>query len=89
MEKRFTYDASFKRKVIVCTEKISNPAAGRKCTVSEACVCHWQSMKTKLFSCLTKYFSGTRKGRNPEIDASVLEYFKDLQNKGLPVTSEA
>jgi hypothetical protein len=26
------------------------------------------------------------KGRNPETDASVLEYFKDLWNKGLPVT---
>jgi hypothetical protein len=27
--------------------------------------------------------------RNPQIGASVLEYFKDLQNKGLPVTREA
>jgi hypothetical protein len=43
-----------------------------------------------MFSCLTnRYsFSGQRKGRNPEIDASVLEYFKDLRNKGLPVTME-
>jgi hypothetical protein len=28
--------------------------------------------------------SGPKKGRNPETDASVLEYFKNLQNKGLP-----
>jgi hypothetical protein len=35
-----TYDATFKRKVILC------PAAGRKYTVSESCICHWQSIKT-------------------------------------------
>jgi hypothetical protein len=37
-------------------------------------------MKTKPFSCPTnrRSFSGPRKGRNPEIDASVLEYFKDV-----------
>jgi hypothetical protein len=53
MEKRFTHDAAFKRKVILCTEKLGNCAAGRKYTVSEECVCHWQSIKTKLFLCLT------------------------------------
>jgi hypothetical protein len=47
-------------------------------------------MKTKLFSCLTnrKSFSGPRKGRNPKIGDCILEYFRDLQNKGLPVTRE-
>jgi hypothetical protein len=61
MQRRFTYDAAFKRKVILCAEKIGNRAVGRKYTVSEACVHHWQSIKTKLFSCLTnrKSFSGT------------------------------
>jgi hypothetical protein len=80
MEERFTYDAAFKRKVILCAEKIGNPAAGRKYAVSEACVRHWRSIKTNLFSCLTnrKSFSGPGKGRNPETDASVLEYLKDL-----------
>jgi hypothetical protein len=80
MEKHFTYDAAFKREVILCAEKIRNCAAGRKYTVSEACVHHLPSIKTKLFPCLTKRksFSGPRKGRNPETDASVLEYLKDL-----------
>jgi hypothetical protein len=41
MEKHITYDATFKRRVILCTEKIGNGAGGRKYTVSEACVCHW------------------------------------------------
>jgi hypothetical protein len=36
MEKHVTYDVTFKRKVILCTEKIGNHATGRKCTVSEA-----------------------------------------------------
>jgi hypothetical protein len=51
---------------------------GGKYTVSEACVGHWRSIKTNPFSCLTnrKSFSRPRKGRNPEIDASVLEYFE-------------
>jgi hypothetical protein len=71
MEKHFAYDTTFKRKVILCTEKVGNCAAGRKYTVSEACVRHWRSMKTKLCSCLTnrKPFPGPRKGRYPEIDA--------------------
>jgi hypothetical protein len=64
---------------------------GRKYAVGETCVRHWWSIKTRLFSCLTntKFFSGPSKGRNPENDASVLEYFKDLWNKWLPVPREA
>jgi hypothetical protein len=67
---------------------MGNNAAGTKYTVSEACVHHWHNIETKLFSCLTnrKSFSGWSKGRNPETDTSVLEYFKEPQNKGLPVT---
>jgi hypothetical protein len=86
MEKHFIYDAAFKWKVILCTEKVSNHAAGRKHTVSEACVC--QSIKIKRLT-NRKYFSGTRKGRNLETDTSILEYFKDLQNKGLSASREA
>jgi hypothetical protein len=80
MEMHFTYDTAIKRKVILCAEKVCNWAAGRKCTVSEARVHHWRSIKTKLLSDLTnrKPFSGPRKGRNPEIGASVSEHFKDL-----------
>jgi hypothetical protein len=82
LEKCFAYDAAFKRKVILCAEQVGNHAGGRKYTayVYEACVHYWQNIKTKLFSCLTnrKSVSGSRKGRNPETDAYVLEYFKDL-----------
>jgi hypothetical protein len=82
----FTHGKAFytcyciKKKVIQWAEEIGNHAGGRKCTVSKVCVCHWRSIKAKLFSCLTntKSFSGTRKWRNPEIDTSDLEYFKDL-----------
>jgi hypothetical protein len=59
--------------------------------LTEACVHRWWSIKAKLFSCLKKRksFSGQRKGKNPQNDASVLEYFNNLRNKGLPVTREA
>jgi hypothetical protein len=70
MEKVFTYDATFKRMIILCTEKTDNCASGKKYAVTEPCVCDWQSIKTELFSSLTN--------RNPEIAAFVLEYFKDL-----------
>jgi hypothetical protein len=33
MEKHITYDAAFKRNVILCVEKIGNHAAGTNCTV--------------------------------------------------------
>jgi hypothetical protein len=92
MKKRCTYDAAFKRKVITSAEKIGRRATGRNYAVSEACVLvrHWRRIK-QLFSCLTnrKSPSGPRKARNPEADACVLEYFKDLRNKGFPVIREA
>jgi hypothetical protein len=80
---KITYDAAFKRKVILCAEKVSNHAADRKYTVSAACVHNSQSINTKLFSCLInrKSFPGPKKGRNPENDASALRL--------LPVTREA
>jgi hypothetical protein len=83
MEKRFTYDTALKRRVILCAEKIGNRAADRKYTLIEACIRNWRRIKTKLFSCLTsrKSFSGPRNGRNPEIYASILEYFKALMSK--------
>jgi hypothetical protein len=89
-EKCFTCDAAFKRKVILCAEEMGNRAVGRKYTVTEACLHQWWSIKTKLFSSLKnrKSYSGPRKGRNPKIDASVLEYFKYLWNKGFPVIRE-
>jgi hypothetical protein len=84
METRFTHDAAFKRKVFLCHEKIGNRAASRKYTVSEACVHHWRNLNTKLFPCQTntKAFTRPRKWRNPEIEASVLEHFKDIRNTG-------
>jgi hypothetical protein len=74
--KVFTYDDPFKRKIIPCTEEASNRAAGKKYTVSAACVHHSQGTNAKLFSWLTKRksFPGPRKGRSPENDASALEY---------------
>jgi hypothetical protein len=33
--------------------------------------------------------SGPKKGRNPEIEACVLEYFRDLQYERLPVARKA
>jgi hypothetical protein len=90
VEKRFTYAAAFGREVILCAEKIGNRSAGGKYTVSEACVRHWRSMKTKLFSRLKNRKSSVpRKGRNPETVVSVLEYLKYLRNKELPITKEA
>jgi hypothetical protein len=42
MEKSFIYDATFKRKIILYADKIGERAAGRKYTVNEAYICHWQ-----------------------------------------------
>jgi hypothetical protein len=50
MEMHFTYEAAVRRHVIQCAEKIGSLAAGRKHMINEACVRHWQSMETELFS---------------------------------------
>lgn len=91
MEKRFTYDAEFKRKVILCAENIGNRAAGKQFSINEVNVRRWRKMKNMLFACkrTKKSFSGPKHGRYPEIDAAVLTYFKELRTKGLPVTREA
>jgi hypothetical protein len=73
----FTYDAAFKREVTLCAEKIGNCAAGRKCTVRHVYVIVKYKNKT-VFMSDRKSFSGPKKSRNPEIDASVLEYLRDL-----------
>jgi hypothetical protein len=69
------------RNVILCAEEIGNCAAGSKDTLSEVCIHHWQSIKTKLFSCLTNRKSffwggGPKKGINPETDDSALRAFQ-------------
>jgi hypothetical protein len=87
MEKRFTYDA-FKINTILCAKNIGNGAAGRKYTVSDACVCHWRSIKTQLFPLSDKKTLDQGKEEILRL-MPVLEYFKVLQNKGLPVTREA
>jgi hypothetical protein len=83
MEERFTCYALFKRQLILCVVKLGNHAAGKKYTVNETCVRNWRNIKSKLFRCFTniKPFSGPRNGRDPEIDARVLEHFKDYEIK--------
>lgn len=91
MDKRFTYDAEFKRKVITCAEQLGNRAAGKRYSVNESNVRRWRVIKNKLFACkkTKKSFSGPKKGRHPKIDEAVLRYFKELRHKGLPVTRDA
>lgn len=91
MGKRFTYPASFKLKVIKCAEEIGNRAAGEKHSVDESSVRRWRRLKIELSKCKRgrKSFSGPRKGRFPDIDASVLTFFTELRNKGLPVSRKA
>jgi hypothetical protein len=76
MEKHVTYDA-FKRKVMGA-EEIGNTAAGRKYTVSEGGMCtSLAKYKKKIyFMPDRKSSSGPLTGRNPEMDASVVEYFR-------------
>jgi hypothetical protein len=78
MEKHLTYDVAFKRTFILCTEKIGKHAADRNSTVCEAGVYHRQSTKTVFIPDKQKVFFWTKKGRTPETDASVLDYFKTL-----------
>lgn len=75
--KVFTDDDAFKRKVILCAEEASNHAAGRKYTVSAACVHNSQNINAELLSHLTnrKSFPGPRKERNPKNDAEHYQHF--------------
>lgn len=90
MEKRYTYNADFKRKVILCAENNGNRAAAKKFSINEANVRRWRKMRAELFACktTTKSFSGPKSGKHPEIDSLILDYFQELRNKSFPVTRE-
>lgn len=79
IEKRFTYDAEFKRKVILCAEQVGTPAVVKMLGMSEAIVHRWRGTKNKLFSCKGSAvsYSGPRRARRPEIDAAALTYFRE------------
>ena len=47
MDKRYTYDAGFKRKVILCAEQFGNRAAGKHFSVNEANVRRWTRASPK------------------------------------------
>jgi hypothetical protein len=79
IEKRFTYDAEFKRKVILCAEQFGTHAAVRMLRMSETIVRRRRGTKTNLFSCKesTVSYCDPRGARRPELDAATLTYFRE------------
>ncbi|PSN46974.1 hypothetical protein C0J52_11128 [Blattella germanica] len=77
-QKRTSYDATFKRKVILYAEKNGNRMAGREFNVAESNVRLWRQQKLALFATKAsrKKFTGPRKGRHPNIEEKVLEFVR-------------
>jgi hypothetical protein len=77
MEKHFTYNAEFKKKVILCAKQIKNYAARKKYTVSERNVCCWRVWKP---SCLLqdkyKVIFWPKKRKTPDTNAAILKHFR-------------
>lgn len=86
--KRVHYDASIKRKMILCAEANGNRAAARKFDTDEKNIRRWRKQRKLIFACKssTKSFTGPKKGRYPEVDDSVAQFVRDARSKALPVT---
>ena len=89
-QRRFSYTAKCKRKVILLAEKEGNRHAAREFSVPESNVRLCRKHKHLIFACKQspKKFTGPRKGRHPEVDCEVLEFVLERRKNGLLVTGD-
>lgn len=87
---RRSYNAAFKRKVILHAESSSNLSAEREFGVSEKCVRCWRQQRDKLFACAgsRKSFRGPKEGKYPAIEEAVEKWVSEQRDKGLSVSYE-
>ena len=73
-QRRFSYTAKCKRKVILLAEKDGNRHAAQEFSVPENNVRLWRKHKDAIFARKQswKKFMGSHKGRHPEVDRKVL-----------------
>lgn len=88
-DKRSSYTAAFKRKVIWYADQHGNRAAGREYQVHEKCVRRWKLQRVSIFKCLStkKCFRGPKRGHHPEMEEELVEFIRSQRNQGFPVTS--
>jgi hypothetical protein len=81
------YSAGLKLKTIYAAEH-GNRATGCKFTISEPNPCCWQNGSAFIYPCKAtiKSCAWPKKGRHPDVDASVLCSVKEMCAKGMPVT---
>ena len=86
-QKRFSYDAAFKLKVIEFAVINGNRCAGRKFNISEKCVRDWRKSKYTLMS-ISKTKRACRSGVSPfiKLEKDLLTWLINLQSNGLKVT---
>ena len=88
-QRRFSYTAKCKRKVILLAEKEGNRHA-REFSVPESNVRLWRKHKDAIFACKQsqKKFTGLHKGRHLVVDCEVSEFVLERRKYGLPVTGD-
>lgn len=90
MEKRSSYSAGFKLKVIEYAETHGNRAAGREFTVTDFNVRYWRKQKLALQNTnkSRKSFRGPKTGRFPQLEDELLEFVLALRRDGYGVSNE-
>lgn len=89
-KRRVSYEASFKRQVILYAEEHGNRKAAKEFGVAESNIRLWRQQRIAIFACKAarKKFTGPRKGRHPEVDEEVLKFILERRKNGLRVTSD-
>ena len=80
--------AKFKREVIQCTQDKGNRKAAAIFGVDKSNVWLWQKHKAAIRGCEVsrKKFTGSKKGRSPEIDDALFTFFHERRKTGLFVS---
>jgi len=86
--KRLSYTAKFKREGIRCAEEKGNRKAAAIFGVNESNVRLWRKHNAAIGGCEAsrRKFSGSKKGRFPEIDDAVFKFFQERRKTGLFVS---
>ena len=86
--KRLSYTAKFKREGIRCAEEKGNRKAAAIFGVNESNVRLWRKHNAAIGRCEAsqRKFSGSKKGRFPEIDDAVFKFFQERCKTGLFVS---
>ncbi|KAJ8888096.1 hypothetical protein PR048_007583 [Dryococelus australis] len=91
LDQRRAYDAKFKLKAVSYAKKHGNYSAGRMFGINESCVRRWRQLEQALAASkpTRRAFRGSKSGRYPTLEVTLLEYVQDKLKLRLKISRKA